>query len=231
MCEVPSRRPIREALGPSRIGFGVCALLLIVAGIIVSRLIEPVLTGLVVIGLGGALLMIAVLFPVVREVELGFPTGVRISAGLRDREQELHQAFESQRGDFGLYTQLLCDDPDTATKLLEAAWGKTAAAWRGPVTPDIRTYVLCVFVHLLASHLRWAATQPAARVGQEAAVSTNPLASLTVSERIVVVLKEFAELPLGQIAALTERPLVDVSADYRNAEATLARLSISGRSS
>lgn len=227
MCEVPPRRRIREALGPSRIGFGLGALALIVAGAIVSGT-----TGLVLLGLGGGMLLMAVLFPVVREVEFGFPTGVRISAGLQDREEELHKAFEGERGDLGLYTHLLCDDPELATQLLEAAWGRTAASWRGPVTPELRTYVLCVFVHLLASHLRWAATQSAAKSDQgvESPLS-SPLASLPVSERIVVVLKEFAELPLGQIAALTERPLADVSHDLKNAEATLARLSIDGRSS
>jgi hypothetical protein len=201
------------------------ALALIAAGLMVSGI-----TGLILLGLGGAALLMAVLFPVVREVEFGFPTGVRISAGLQDREQELYKAFDSQRGDLGLYTQLLCDDPIVATQLLEAAWARTAAAWRGPVTPELRIYVLCVFVHLLASHLRWAPVQPGAGPGS-AGTSSKPLASLAVSARIVVVLKEFAELPLGQIAAVTERPLAEVAQDLQTAEAVLARLSIDGRTS
>ncbi|MFE7629037.1 hypothetical protein [Kocuria sp. NPDC057446] len=84
------------------------------------------------LGLGAAILVLTVVFPAIREVECGFPSGVKISAALRDREEELGKAFDSQKGDLELYAQLLCEDLSLSAELLEASWAKTAATWRGP---------------------------------------------------------------------------------------------------
>ncbi len=62
-----------------------------------------------------------------------FPAGVKITAGLRDRQEELRQAFEQHKGELQLCTQLLCNDPGVAARLLETAWARVAAKWRGPV--------------------------------------------------------------------------------------------------
>ncbi|WP_426120750.1 RNA polymerase sigma factor [Kocuria sp. LHG3120] len=174
------------------------------------------------LGLGLAILVLTVVFPAIREVEFGFPSGVKISAAFQNREEELGKAFESQKGDLELYAQLLCEDPALSADLLEAAWAKTAATWRGPVTPELRFYVLCLFVHLLDSHHRW--VTPVARnrpPGDGGPVSTTPLNALSLDERIVVVLREFVDLPSTQIAALTGRPLAAVRQDLQTARAVL----------
>lgn len=222
MCEVPPRR-LRTALQPARVALGVIAVALIVAGMLLHDT-----TGLVIAGLGAAALLGAVLFPVVREFEFGFPTGIRVSAALRDREQELTEAFEGQRGDLGLCAHLLCGNPTVAAELLEAAWARTAALWRGPVTPELRTFVLCVFVQLLTAHIRWNGDASSWAEPPENGAVRTPLAALPGPMRTVVVLRDFAEIPLAQIAAMTDRPLADVASDLRAAEATLDHLSIEG---
>ena len=221
MCEVP-RRSWRRALKPQRVVLGVAALAALAASFYPWD--EPIIRW-ILLGLGLTALLVVVLFPAIREVELGFPSGVRVKTALHDREQELTQSFMVQRGDFTLYAQLLSPDPALASTLLEAAWAKTAAEWRGPVTPDLRAYVLCVFVHLLESHEKWAG---GSTVGEPLATRPHEMPSLTLAERTVVVLHEFAELPVAQIAAITERPVDDVVADLRAAQETVGRRSIEG---
>lgn len=224
-CEVPKRR-LRQGLQPVRIVLGLAALATMVIGVLLQDL-----SGLLVLGLGVVILLAALVFPVVREVEFGFPSGVKVSTALRDRGEELRQAFVHQKGDLGLYTHLLCEDPSVAAELLEAAWAKTAAAWRGPVTDGLRLYVLCVFVHLLDSHGRWMEPAPGSRPAPEPGHPAAPLAALSRPERTVVVLREFADLTLAQIAALTGRPLPAVAQDLQNARAALTRQSVDGGAS
>lgn len=221
MCEVPARR-LSSALQPSRIILALVAVGLVVVGILLRDLM-----GLVLLGLGAVALLAAVAFPVIKQVEFGFPMGVRVSTALRDRDTELQAAFTQQRGDLGLYTQLMCDDPELATRLLEAAWARTAAVWRGPVTAELRSYVLCEFVRLLTKQSRWDRT-PAD--GPGAGSRTEPasaLSQLPVAARILVVLREFADLPLGRIASLTDQPLDAVTTGLRSAHERLARLDAS----
>lgn len=215
MCEIPPRQ-IRPALRPERVVLAVLAVAMIVWGFWSGDV-----TGLIVLGLGAAALFTAVCFPAIRDIEFGFPSGVKISAALQDREQELVRAFTAQKGELGLYTQLLCNDPSVASRLLEAAWAKTAAQWRGPVTPQLRGHVLCVFVHLLESHDRWTAQRDGPAPVSPAA-SATPLSALALPQRTVVVLREFAELSLAEVAAIVERPLEAVTADYRDAQVVLA---------
>jgi len=221
MCEVPARR-ISSALQPSRIILTVLAVGLVVVGILLRDLM-----GLVLLGLGAVALLAAVAFPVIKQVEFGFPMGVRVSTALRDRDTELQAAFTQQRGDLGLYTQLMCDDPELASRLLEAAWARTAALWRGPVTPELRTYVLCEFVRLLTKQSQWnripaGGPSVGSRTEPESALSELPAAA-----RILVVLREFADLPLAQIASLTNQPLAAVTTGLRSAQERLARLDAS----
>jgi hypothetical protein len=220
MCEVPPRR-LRPAIRPERV-----LLALVAAALLGTGLFLDGLTALVVLGLGGALLIGAVLFPVVRDVEFGFPSGVKISTTLHNREQELREAFDAQRGDLALYAQMLCDDPAVAAMLLEAAWAKTAAEWRGPVTPFLRLYVLCMLVHLHDAHNRWAGPVEAPQDG--AAGHSSPLTALPTSIRTVIVLHEFAELEVAQIAEMTDRTAAEVTAELQTARAALSRPSIGG---
>jgi DNA-directed RNA polymerase specialized sigma24 family protein len=209
-------------LTPARVVLTIIGITIIVAGQF-GLLGEEPLPAAVSLGLGLAILVITVVFPAIRQVECGFPSGVKISAALRDRQEELGKAFTYQKGDLELYTQLLCEDPSLARNLLEAAWAKTAATWRGPVTPELRVYVLCVFVHLLISHHRWVAAPQTSNHphGDSSPVSLTPLNALSLNERIVVVLREFAELPTTQIAALTDRPLAAVRQDLDTARVVL----------
>ncbi|KGJ72628.1 hypothetical protein GY21_14035 [Cryobacterium roopkundense] len=223
VCKVPARR-WRAAIQPSRVTLALLSLALIVMGTLIHDL-----TGLLLLGLGAVALLAAVVFPVIRGVEFGFPTGVRISAGLRDREQELQAAFQAQRGDLGLYTQLICDDPALASELLEAAWARTAAVWRGPVTPELRTYVLCEFVHVATVHARWRVTEAGTGPSPHtAAVAGGALSALPLPARISVVLREFADLPTAQISSLTGRPLAEVVSDLVKSETVLARFASTG---
>ena len=223
MCEVPPRR-VRPAIRPERVILALAAAALIVPGLFLQGV-----TALVLLGLGAALLVGAVLFPVVRDAELGFPSGVSISTALRNREQELRDAFDAQRGDLNLYAQLLCDDPAVAAMLLEAAWAKTAAEWRGHVTPYLRVYVLCALIHLLDAHARGAVPgiTDAERRDTVANVS-SPLAALPTPIRMVVVLHEFADLDVEQVAEMTERSVTEVTAYLRTARAALNRPGIGG---
>lgn len=215
MHEIPPRR-LRASLQFARSMLVVLLLALIVVGELTRGV-----TGIVLIGLGAVTLLGAVVFPVLREVEFGFPIGVTVTAALHDRERELTTEFLSQRGDLGLYSQLMCDDPAFATRLLESAWARTTAVWRGPVTPGLRTYVLGEFIQLLTTHSRWKRfASPAA--GTSSPVAQTALSALPVAVRIVVVLGEFADLPLAQIASLTARPLAEVVSDLRRAYALLA---------
>lgn len=220
MCEVPPRS-LRAALSPARVVLAIIGIAVIIAGLL--EVLGP--EGppkAVILGLGLAILVLTVVFPAIKEVECGFPSGVKISAALRDREEELGKAFQSQKGDLELYAQLLCEDPSLSAELLEAAWAKTAATWRGPVTPELRLYVLCLFVHLLGSHRRW--VTPAAMnrpPGDSEPATTTPLNALSLEERIVVVLREFVDLPTTQIAALTDRPIAAVRQDLETARAVL----------
>lgn len=226
-CEVPPRR-WRAALSPARVVLAVIGVVTIVVGMAWGN-DEELYTAPVCVGLGLAIVVITVLFPVIREVECGFPSGVKISAGLRSREEELGAAFTSHRGDLELYAHLLCGDPVLAEDLLEAAWAKTAATWRGPVTPELRLYVLCVFVQLLSSHQRWIG--PGTEVpppGADKPTRTTPLDALTFHARVAVVLREFAGLPRVQIAALTGRSVAEVSQDLLAAQAALDDLGARG---
>ncbi len=160
----------------------------------------------------------AVVFPFVREVEFGFPVGVRVRAGVREHELELRRTFEAQRGDVELCAHLLVGPPEVAARLVEAAWARTVVDWRGSVTPGLRTYVLCELVELVSAHLRWVDGPP---VGDEAGAS--PLAGLPHRQRVAVVMHEFAGLPVAQIATMTDRPVDDLRADMAAAENVMAR--------
>jgi DNA-binding CsgD family transcriptional regulator len=208
MCELPPRRA-REAFPPTRIALAVTAVAIVVVGLRIEDY-----SGVLVVGLGLAVLATAVLFPVVKQVECGFPAGVKITAGVRDRQEELRRAFEQQKGELQLCTQLLCNDPGVAARLLETAWARVAAKWRGPVTTALRLYLLCVVIELLDSDRQWFA-----RPGPEG--SATPLEALSPRQRTAVVLREFLDLSPAEIAGIMDRSEADVTADLRSARTVL----------
>ena len=166
--------------------------------------------GLGLIAVGTALILSAVVLPSVKEVEFGFPVGVKVTTAVSHREDALRQEFDRQRSDLELCAQLLCDDPAVASHLLEASWSKATTVWRGPVTQDLRTFVLCHLVRLVAAHQRW--TPGSVRSG---AGTGSVLSSLDRPERTAVVLHDFAGLSSSQIAGITDRSIDQVRADLR----------------
>lgn len=206
MCEVP-QRSWRALWRPQRIALALAAVVTAVVGGYVETTV-----GLVLIAAGAGLLLLAVVLPAVTEVELGFPAGVKVVAAARQRENQLRAALTDHRGDLELCARLLSGDPEAGPRLLEAAWAQATVRWRGPVGPELRTYVLCVLVQLVHAHLRWAGAAPAA----------GPLGGLGWDERAAVVLHEFAGLSVPEMATLLGRPAGEVAHRLQTAEATLA---------
>lgn len=203
-----------------------CAVLVAVLGVWLHSLDDPPLgglTGLGTLALAAALLVGAVALPTVRQVEFGFPVGVRVVTATRTREEELRAAFEGQQADLDLYAHLMCDDPVVSANLLEAAWADAARNWRGSTaSPALRIYVLCVLVQLMRAQLRWG--QPAADPSEQ----RSPLASLAAEDRLVLVLHEFARLPRAQIAELMEISPTEIEVRLRNVGAFPAEPPLAG---
>ena len=197
MCELPRRR-LSAAVRPARVIAAAVGLAAVVAAWFVPAHLASVPIG------AGSLLLLGAVLPAIRDVELGLPGDIKLSAALAGRQTDIASVFEQQRGDLQLCAQLLCGDPDQAKTLLEAAWARTAEVWRGPVTPQLRLYTLCVLVHLLERHEHWTRTETPQRL-------MNLLASLPTPERVVVVLHDFASLTIAEIAGLTESTTTAVS--------------------
>ncbi|MDJ0313089.1 sigma factor-like helix-turn-helix DNA-binding protein [Arthrobacter sp. H35-D1] len=219
MCDVPKRK-WQSVLRPARL-----LLSLLAAAIVIAGWQIPNTLGLVPMGIGIVLFVVVILLPSVREIELGFPTGVKVLAAVRNRRQELSTEIRGDSGELELCAQLLCDDPVLAASLLESAWAKTTATWRGPITEETRLYILCVLVKLLDSHRKWAQL-PAPNNAAPTPVAA--LASLSPTQRVVVVLHEFADLPLSQIASITGSSLRQTAATLNAAEAAVNRLASGG---
>ncbi len=170
------------------------------------------LQGLGLIALATGLLLAAVVLPTVRNVEFGLPVGVKVSAAVETREEELRSAFVDQKADLEICAQLLCDDPADATRILEASWADAVRCWRGDATgPEIRAYVLCVLVAMATAHRRWARAEAAT------APAHALIARLPWEQRVVVVLHEFARLPRPQIAAILDEETSEVETRLRQA--------------
>jgi DNA-directed RNA polymerase specialized sigma24 family protein len=190
----------------------VAAISLIVVGIFFPKNIA----GISLIGLGLAVLTAAVVMPAVSQVEFGIPSGVKVTAGVRDREAKLRQVFEEQRPDLEVCAKLLCDDATTANELLTAAMARATLDWRGPIDREIRTYVLCWFVRRLMAHSRLTGTEPPA-----AKAANIPLSELTMNQRVVVVLSEFTEVPIDELAEMLGLTSAEAQAELSRGEKLL----------
>ncbi|MEV7606388.1 hypothetical protein AB0N65_13190 [Paenarthrobacter sp. NPDC089322] len=218
MCELPKRR-WRSSITPLRLVITVIALATIVAG----GLLPEFLSALPV-GAGLLTLAVAVLMPAVKEIDFGLSPNIKLSPALKDRQAELRSVFEQQKGYLEYCAHLLCDDPGVTKELLEAAWSEVTITWKGPVTPQLRIYTLCVFVQLLRRHMKW--FRPPKPTRQR--IEENPLAALALEERIVVVLHEFASLTVGEIAGLTALPATHVGKALARAERITGHASLEG---
>jgi hypothetical protein len=222
MCELPSRS-WRDAVTPSRVATAAAALIAAATGLLVSG---PASLGL--FAFGAILFVAAVVLPSVQELEFGFPAGFKVVTAVRDREAALRQVFETHRPGFELAANLLCDDSAVAAKLLEAAWGRAASTWRGPVTPELHDYVLCTFAHLLTAHEHWTPRREAA----DATSTVSQLQRLELTTRIVVVFHEFVEVPLPRLASMVGRTVEQMQVDLLAADEMLtARVATQGSAS
>lgn len=216
VCEL-SKRSWRSSLTPQRTVLGSAALISLVAGVLISGTL--VWTLLVI---AAAFLMTAILLPAIREVEYGFPVGIKVKAAAQDRLAVLRQSFQDQRSDLEVCAHHLCDDPQMAPKLLEAAWAQTITVWRGPPTSGLRLFVLCTLVHLLEAETRW--TSPR-EIGT---TNLGPLDRLNQSQRVTVVLKEFADLSIDEIVQVTGRSPSEIQHDLQTADLALDAASAQG---
>ncbi|ABM08065.1 hypothetical protein J3A64_004301 [Pseudarthrobacter sp. PvP004] len=232
MCEQPKRH-IRSALTPLRVVLAALGMAVIAAAVIIlisgmaflpEEARDVVLS--LAVGAGIVLLVAGVFMPMVREVELGPIPTLKIAPALRDRENELRSVFERQRGDMEYCAHLLCDDPKTARQLLEASWSLASSDWKGPVTPQLRVYTLCVFVEMLRKHEKWVKAGPPDGPPKPPWVKESALSKLPYEERITIVLHEFANLTVGEIAGLTGRPAESVGRSLAHAEATTGGLAL-----
>jgi hypothetical protein len=201
MCDPPPRS-WRSAWQPRRILLGAVALVLAAAGALTDGPARWALGAV-----AGALVVSAVVLPTVREVEFGFPVGLKVTAATRSRQEDLRQAFEEQKGQLSLCARLLCDDPEVSSRLLEAAWSRAVVVWRGPVDPYLRILVVCLLVELSLAQGRWGPPDPAPPAG--------PLGSLDALQRVAVVLHDFAGLSFAEIAAIAGSTPEDAAAALR----------------
>lgn len=208
VCEVPERS-WSAAVRPSRLLLAMAGLCLGAVGLWLRGL-----EGLGLVAVATGLLVAAVVLPTVRAVEFGFPVGVKVETAVASREEELRAAFVAQQPDLELCAQLLCDDPERAPRLLEAAWADAARDWRGsPEGPELRVYVLCVLVQKVAAYQRWGAS------AADDTPARPSLAGLTWEQRVTVVLHDFARLPRARVATMLERDTDEVDAWLREAAA------------
>lgn len=220
VCEPPPRQ-WREFLSPRRVLLCVAALSLLVAGICFPIFSPPEISnigGITLIGLGAAVLLVAVVVPAVSQVEFGIPSGVKVTAAVRDREEKLRQVFEEQRPDLEACAKLLCDDSATANELLTAAMARATLDWRGPVNREVRIYVLCWFVRRLMAHTRLAGAKHRAPMAAD-----SPLSELTMTQRVVVVLTEFAEVPIEELAEMVGVSPAEAQAELSRSQKILTQ--------
>lgn len=219
MCEAPPRN-WRHVLRPQQILLGVGGLGIMAIG---TFNLDNSAASITLISLAGFLLLGAVFMPAITQVEFGIPSGLKIAAGLKGREESMRRAFEEQRPDLAQCASLLCDDPSTASDLLTAAMARATLGWRGPVDREIRVYVLCWFVHRLMAHARLVGPPPP----QQAARRTN-VSDLTLVQRILLVLNEFADIPVDQIGPMVGLSAAEAAAELRRAQDALLRAAGNG---
>ena len=183
---------------------------------VVGILIRNQVIGVALIGAAGVLLLSAVVFPTVSQLEYGFPSGVKITAAIAGRRDQLHKAFEDQKPIFERCANLICEDPDTGGQLLETALAQALTRWRGPVRPEVQLFVLCWFVHM---------TLAQSRLGGDglSSTGTTALSQLSLVQRIAVVLTEVTDLSTEDIAEMTGLSTADVRAQITSARASLAQ--------
>ncbi|ORB60382.1 hypothetical protein BST43_02205 [Mycobacteroides saopaulense] len=174
---------------------------------------SPMLLG--VLAFVGLLALTLALFPAIKQVEFGLPSGLRITADLTRREEEMSQTFEVQKPIFEECASLLCDDPELARRLMETAIAQATLKWRGPVHPSIQTFTLCWFVHALIAHSRLTMT------GQPSS-GPNPLSRLTQVQRVATVLSAFAEVGIDDLADMLGLTPAQVQDELRAADGVLA---------
>jgi hypothetical protein len=209
VCKPPPRQ-WRKFLSARQVLLGVAAVSLYVAGIFLKN--SPI--GITLIGAGTVVLLLAVLLPGITQVEGG--TGFKITAAVRGSAEKLRSVFEEQRPDLELCAHYLCDDDATVSKLLTAAMARARTDWHGAIDSqkgEIRTYVLCWFVHKLMAESEFAGEQPATTP------ANNRLSELTTIQRVVLVLtSKAADVPIDEVADMVDLSPAEARAQLGRAE-------------
>lgn len=174
---------------------------------------SPMLLG--VLAIVGLVALTLALCPAIKQVEFGLPSGLRITADLTKREEELERTFEVQKPIFEECASLLCDDPELGKRLMETAIAQATLKWRGPVHQSIQTFTLCWFVHALMAHFRLTMT------GQPGA-GPNPLSQLTQVQRVAAVLSAFAEVGIDDLSDMLGLTPSEVQTELRVVDGVLA---------
>jgi hypothetical protein len=198
MCELPQRH-LRDILKPGRLITALLGVILAAGAWLIPRSFSSL-----PIGVGG-LLVLGAAIPALRDWEVQLP-GIKLSGSFEERRGDIFNVFEHQRGELQLCAQMLCRDPEQARSLLEAALAQSAEAWRGPVTPQLRIYTLCLFVKLVEANEKWASPPP-----RHPKTPLDPLHALPFQERVAVVLHDFGHLSIAEIAGLTDSTLAAVT--------------------
>lgn len=174
---------------------------------------SPMLLG--VLAIVGLVALTLALCPAIKQVEFGLPSGLRITADLTKREEELARTFEVQKPIFEECASLLCDDPKLGKRLMETAIAQATLKWRGPVHQSIQTFTLCWFVHALMAHSRLTMT------GQPGS-GPNPLSQLTQVQRVAAVLSAFAEVGIDDLSDMLGLTPAEVQTELRVVDGVLA---------
>jgi len=202
-CELPQRSWGAGITAP-RVG-ALVAGVAVVAGAIVLG-IGPLVSQVagLLFAAGWSLLAVGFGIPVVTAAEIGDPRLGKLLAVLRDRQKQMTGQIETrlQHTLTNLVGDVTLDDTRTS-RLVGQAVERAAARWRGPVSLDLDTYLLCCAVRLAVHDTRG---DPEIPPGDPRA----PLLPLTRHVRAICALRS-CEVPDADIAHMLDCSVEEVA--------------------
>lgn len=185
--------------------------------IVVARAFPPVAavdTEALVLGVG--VLVFGVVLPSVAEAEVGLQ-GFKFKRLIRDRDVEMAAAFpEHQVAALMRFAVRFAGDQAEATRLVEDALAHTYAHWHLIRGDERYFHALCTLVHRGLGAETLGLLAPVPGTGPGAA-----LAALEPRSRALLLLRFYAGLDEGQIAAIMDEPLEQLRTDIARAEQAL----------
>jgi hypothetical protein len=175
------------------------------AGLLVTALVVPgAKLGEGAAVLGGSALFVAVLLPVLTDLEVDL-FGLHAKATVRRREDQLRDVCSQESRMITSLAALIGVDAEQVAALAEEAIEDTCRSWRGPVTEDlVREFVVCQTIHLVQVSLRlggpYRVTTP--QVSGQDGAGVRTLAALPPFERMILAIVEYAEIPEDHALAM-----------------------------